>query len=144
MSFLRKLSKRDTLLAIARWPFALLYFGLGLRWFYLLSTGSYSNLPANPANLPAVAFNNALSGSGYIEPLIASTCLISGFLLFFKRTAPLALALVAPLVINMFFYHHTYTHAWIHATTQLLYPAILAWFYRDAYKPLWSYGKTTA
>ena len=144
MGLLKRFAQRDIILALARWPFAVLYAGIGLRWFYLLSTGSYSTLPANPKNLPAVAINSALSATGYIEPMIATTCLVSGLLLLFKRTAPLALIIVAPLVINMFFYNLTYTGDWIHASTHLLYPAVLAWFYRSAYRPLWSQGRAEA
>jgi hypothetical protein len=95
--------------------------------------------PQAPPGLPerAIAFNAALTNSGYMMPLIAGIQALAGALLLANRFVPLALALLAPIVVNIFAFHLFLEHgglpvAVIVAAVELF----LAWQYRDAYRPM--------
>jgi len=64
-------------------------------------------LPEPAPSLPdgAMAFVGALASSGYMLPLIAGTHLVVGILLLTNRFVPLALALLAPFLVNSVAFH---------------------------------------
>ena len=56
-------------------------------------------------SVEAVAFATALGESGFIMPLVKVVELVAGTMLLVNRFAPLALALLAPLVIGILGFH---------------------------------------
>ena len=63
--------------------------------------------PQPVAGLPegAIAFSAALMKSGYMFPLICGTEALVGAMLLADRFVPLALALLAPVVVNIMAFH---------------------------------------
>lgn len=99
-------SRRSVVRAIAR---RLPAISRGLLGFIFLLAGlnGFLNFLPQPASLPkgAAAFALALFQSGYMMQLIAATQLVSGALLLANRYVPLALALLAPVVVNIVAFH---------------------------------------
>ncbi|MES3039515.1 MAG: DoxX family membrane protein [Bdellovibrionota bacterium] len=84
---------------IARILLGLVFFVFGL--FGLL------NLFPPPPNLPEKlqAFNNGLMASGYFFPFLKAVETICGLLLLIGIFVPLALVVLAPIVLNIFLVH---------------------------------------
>ena len=59
--------------------------------------------PSHPG--PAGAFLGALAASGYLFPLVKGTELVTGLLLLAGRYVPLALTVLAPVVVNIVAFH---------------------------------------
>ena len=106
-----------------------------------LFSGLYGLLasPQPPAGLPegAIAFNAALARTGYMFQLICGTEALVGALLLANRFVPLALALLAPVVVNIVAFHLFLEPgglpvAVVVAALQLY----LAWSYRAAFRPM--------
>ncbi|MES2461267.1 MAG: DoxX family protein [Armatimonadota bacterium] len=106
------------------------FFGL-LTYFRLV--------PQPEAAIPpgAAAFAAALEKTGYMVPLSSGTELIVGVLLLANRFVPLALALIAPVIVNIFLFH-----AFL-APSGMTIPVIiavleiyLAWAYRDSFRAM--------
>src|SRR5688572_25242804 len=56
-------------------------------------------------SVEAVAFVTALGDSGFIMPVVKVVELVAGIMLLVNRFAPLALALLAPLVVGVLGFH---------------------------------------
>jgi len=84
---------------IARILLGLLFFAAGL-------TGLLNLVPA-PPDLPErlQTFNAGLMASGYFFPFLKVTETICGFLLIIGMFVPLALVVLAPIVLNIFLVH---------------------------------------
>lgn len=94
----------------------------------------------------AVAFATALGQSGFIMPVVAVVELVAGIMLLVNRLAPLALALLAPLVVGIFGFHVLLApDGAIMAVVIALAEVYLAWAYRDAFKPMlaWRHSQAT-
>lgn len=96
-------------------------------------------LPHPAAPLPAAAmdFAGAMLKTGYLMPLLMATQLGSGLLLLAGRWVPLALALLAPVVVNIAAFHLFLAPAGLPvAGLVLVLEAFLAWAYRGAFRPM--------
>lgn len=130
------------IIAVARWLFALFYIQVGATWFsYKLFGTPWPDHKETPA---AKVLTNAMTDSGIVDPLIASVCLAGGLLLLFRRTAPLGIAVLAPLVTGIFIFHLFLNQSWPWGTFHFCYLAVLAWLHRAAFRPLWNYSPATA
>ena len=78
---------------------------LGVIFFVFGLNGFFSFIPQPPFPEQAGAFMGALAATGYIFPLIKSVEVIAGVLLLSNRFVPLALALLAPGVVNIVLFH---------------------------------------
>ncbi len=80
---------------------------LGLFLLAIGTAGLFHVVPPSPPNLPeaAVAFNLGMLKTGYMFPLVAGTQALVGALLLLNRFVPLALALLAPFVVNALAFH---------------------------------------
>jgi hypothetical protein len=67
--------------------------------------GFFHFLPAPPPQGLAAAFVGGLASSGYFFPLLKGTEVIAGLLLLGNRFVPLALTVLAPIVVNIVAYH---------------------------------------
>ncbi|AMJ55899.1 MULTISPECIES: hypothetical protein [Stenotrophomonas] len=125
------------IIAVARWLFALFYIYVGASWFsYKLFGTAWPDHKETPA---AKALTTALTDSGIVDPLIASACLGGGLLLLFRRTAPLGIVVLAPLVVGIFIFHLFLNHDWPWGTFHLCYLGVLVWLYRAGLRPLWNF-----
>lgn len=109
---------------------------LGLVFFVFGLNGFLHFLPAPPLEGPAGAFAGALVATGYMFPLIKGTEVIAGALLLTNRFVPLALALLAPVVVNIFLFHTVLTPPNPVAYLVLALEVFLAWSYRAAYRTM--------
>lgn len=128
--------------SILRWLYGLFYVYIGGSWFLYYLLDKPWTVPEK--NESAQRLVSAMSQSGIVDPLIAGTCLVGGLLLFVKRTAPLGIAILAPLVFGIFIFHVFLTGDWIWGGIHFSLLVLLAWLHRSAFRPLWSYGATRA
>ena len=95
--------------------------------------------PQPPAGLPegAVAFSDALARTGYMMPLVSGTEALVGLLLLANRFVPLALALLAPVVVNILAFHAFLEPGGLGiALVVCALELYLAWGYRRAFQPM--------
>jgi len=119
-------------IAIVRVLFGLMFFVFGLDGFI-----HFMPQPTTPPPEGAMAFAIALLQSGYMFPLIKGTEVLAGALLLANVRVPLALVLLAPIVINIVAFHVFLAPQGIALALVLLAVEIgLAWAYRAAYRPL--------
>jgi uncharacterized membrane protein YphA (DoxX/SURF4 family) len=78
---------------------------LGLVFFVFGLNGFLHFLPQQPMPGPAGNFVGALFASGYMFPLLKGTEVICGALLLSGRFVPLALTILAPVVVNIVAFH---------------------------------------
>ncbi|HYP90289.1 MAG TPA: DoxX family protein [Polyangiaceae bacterium] len=67
--------------------------------------GFFHFLPMPPPSGLAAAFLGGLAASGYMFPLIKGTEVLMGLLLLSNRFVPLALTILAPIVVNIVAFH---------------------------------------
>ncbi len=110
--------------------------GLGLVFTVFGANGFVQFLPQPPMTSEAGAFLGALFATGYMFPLIKAIELGAGLLLLSNRYVPLALLLLAPIIVNIAAFH-----AFL-APAGLLLPVLvvgleiyLAWIYRASFAP---------
>jgi hypothetical protein len=93
--------------------------------------------PTGPFPQGAMAFGGALMQTGYMFPLIKGTEVLVGALLLTNVLVPLALALIAPVVVNIFAFHvFLEPDGRVLATAILAVEIYLAWSYRSAFRPM--------
>jgi hypothetical protein len=112
---------------------------LGLMFFIFGSNGflNFIPQPKDPMPAGAVAFAGALMATGYMMKLVAATQLISGLLMLINRFVPLAIALLAPVVVNIILFHIFLAPSTIvPGVVVLLLELYLAWAYRNAFRPM--------
>src|SRR5580693_1421759 len=123
--------------AITRFAPSAARFLLGLVFFVFGLNGFLQSLPTPPAPERAMAFMGALAATGYMFPLIKSVEVIAGALLLSNRFVPLALALVAPNVVNIVLFHAVLAPGGLAVALVLLALELFtAWSYRDAFAPM--------
>jgi len=94
-------------------------------------------LPTPPAAPRAAAFAAALFGSGYFFPLLKTTEVVAGLLLLSGRFVPLALAVLAPIVVNIVGFHLALAPSGMALALAMLAAELyLAWTYRAAFAPM--------
>lgn len=110
---------------------------LGLIFFVFGLNGFLHFLPQPPMSGPPAAFAGALFATGYMFPLVKGTEVAASILLLSNRFVPLALALLAPVVVNIVGFHLFL------APSGLALPIVclalelfLAWSYRSAFRPM--------
>lgn len=82
-------------------------------------------------------FNEGLAASGYFFTLLKVTEFICGILLLVGRFVPLALVILSPIIINIFFVHLFLDRTGLPVAIFIVLANIfLAWYHWDAFKPL--------
>lgn len=123
--------------AIVRWLFGGFYTFIGASWLFHQITGRPWATPPEPPQ--AEALTDALTASGLVDPLIASVCLLGGLLLLRRRTAPLGVVVLAPLVISIFLFHRVLTGSVLWGSLHLAVWLLLVWLHRAAFRPLYTH-----
>lgn len=101
--------------------------------------------PSTPMPEGAMAFGGALLSTGYMFPLIKGTETIAGALLLSNCFVPLALTLLAPVLVNIVLFHAFLTPGQVGLPIVLVcIELFLAWTYRAAYRPLLTRRATPA
>jgi hypothetical protein len=116
----------------ARVILGLVFFGFGLN-------GLFDLFPLPPAQGAAAVFMNGLFATRYFFPLLFGTYVITGIALLVGQFVPLALTVLAPVIVNI-----VVMHLFLPASGAELFLAVLvtvlesflAWSYRAAFRPL--------
>ncbi|GAB4543736.1 MAG: hypothetical protein Tsb0020_55410 [Haliangiales bacterium] len=111
---------------IARFLFGTIFFVFGLNGFL-------GFIPQPPIEGEAGAFLGALAATGYIFPVVKAIEVIAGLMLLTGRLVPLALTLLAPIVVNIVLFHTVLTPPNPVTFLVLALEVYLAWAYRDAF-----------
>jgi hypothetical protein len=110
-------------------------FGLLLIFFGV--NGFLHIIPQAPPPAPARALLAALAVTGYIFPLIRGLEFTVGALLLSDQFVPLALALIAPNVVNIVLFHAVLAPSGMGvAIAVLALEAYLTWSYRESYRSM--------
>jgi uncharacterized membrane protein YphA (DoxX/SURF4 family) len=112
---------------------------MGLMFFVFGLNGFLHFIPEPKTPMPpgAADFAGALMKTGFMMQLVAGTQLLVGALLLLNCFVPLALALIAPIIVGIVTFH-------IFLAPETLVPGIvvlvlelyLAWAYRGAFRPM--------
>jgi len=133
-------SCRRCLPAIARILMGLLFFVFGLNGFL-----NFIPQPKTPMPADALSLFGAFMKSGYMIPLIFATQLAVGTMLLANRFVPLALALIAPVIVNIIAFHLFLDPSGIApGAVVLILEAYLVWANRRAYRPMLAWRATPA
>ncbi|SDZ26230.1 hypothetical protein SAMN05421504_111159 [Amycolatopsis xylanica] len=118
--------------ATARVLLGLVFTVFGLNGFLLFMPGDASAMSAG-----ALKFAIALAETGYMNPLVSGIQVLVGVLLLANRFVPLALALLAPIVVGIFTFHLFLDPAGLLIPCAVAAAEIyLAWAHRDAFRPM--------
>jgi uncharacterized membrane protein YphA (DoxX/SURF4 family) len=114
---------------------ARLFLGLAFTVFGLNFFLHFLPMPAAPPG--AAAFAGALFASGYLFPLLKATEVVAGLLLLTGFFVPLALAVLAPILINIVGFHLFLEPSGLPLPLVMLAAEIyLARAYRAAFAPM--------
>lgn len=110
---------------------------LGLVFFIFGLNGFFHFIPQPPMEGPPAAFVGALVASGYLMALVKGVETVAGFLLLTGRQVPLALTLLAPVIVNILLFHLYLAPAGLALPIVItLLEIALAWAWREAFLPL--------
>jgi uncharacterized membrane protein YphA (DoxX/SURF4 family) len=93
-------------------------------------------MPLPPMPEPATVFLGALAATGYMIPVIGAIEAVFGALIIAGRFVPLALTVLAPLVVNIAFFHVLLAPELPVVVFVLAAEGFLAWRYREAFAGL--------
>ena len=117
---------------VARILMGLMFFVFGLNGFL-----HFIPQPKTPMPDGVMALMGGFMKSGYMMPLIFGTQTLVGALLLLNRFVPLALALIAPVIVNIIAFHLFLMPSTIAPGIVVLVLEIyLAWSYRQAFLPM--------
>ena len=110
---------------------------LGLIFFVFGLNGFLQFLPAPQEPQRALEFLGALVGTGYMFPLLKGTETLVGALLLSNRFVPLALALIAPVIVNIVAFHAALAPSGLPMAIVILGLELgLAWAHRATFRPM--------
>ncbi|WP_437670234.1 DoxX family protein [Sorangium sp. So ce131] len=109
---------------------------LGLVFFVFGLNGFLQFLPQPPVPAAAAAFAGGLAASGYFFPVLKGIEVVAGALLLTNRYVPLALTVLAPIVVNIVLFHTFLAPGNPVAWLVLALEIYLAFAYRAAFRPM--------
>jgi putative oxidoreductase len=112
---------------------------MGLLFLFASIAVLFNLVPKPELTGVTKAFNEGLEATGYFMPVLKVTELICGLALVTGRFVPLALVVLAPIIINIFLFHSFIDRSGLPVAIFLVAGALfLAYYYRDRYKPLFN------
>jgi putative oxidoreductase len=112
---------------------------LGLVFLVFGLNGFLHFIPNMAMPAPAMNFFGALAATGYMLKLVFVTQVIGGALLLVGVAVPFALTILAPVIVNIFFFHlHLAPDGLPIAIVVCLIEIILAWSRRASFAPLFA------
>jgi uncharacterized membrane protein YphA (DoxX/SURF4 family) len=113
---------------------------LGLMFFVFGLNGFLNFIPQPPKeSMPAaiVAFTEAMMATGYFLKLVKGTEMLVGALLLLNRFVPLALTVLAPIIVNIVAIHAFLAPSGLGMAIVILgLELYLAWAYRAAFRSM--------
>jgi len=107
---------------------------LGAAMFTFGLNGFLHFLPPPAVSPAGGAFLGALAATGYMFPLIKGTEVVVGALLLSGRFVPLALVLLAPVMVNILAFHALLSPGLPLPAVLVTLQLFLAYAHRDAYR----------
>jgi uncharacterized membrane protein YphA (DoxX/SURF4 family) len=108
---------------------------LGLPFLVFGLNGFFHFIPMPPMPDAAMSFMMALGATGYFFPVLKITEIVAGIMLLTGRYVPLALILLAPIIVHIVLFHAILAPAdMIMPILILVLELILASLYKDAWK----------
>jgi hypothetical protein len=110
---------------------------MGLAFFVFGLNGFLHFMPQPKLPEGAAGFFGALHKTGYMLPLLSGTQTLVGALLLVNRFVPLALALIAPVIVNIVLFHiFLDPSGFVVPGVVVVLELYLAWAYRRAFLPM--------
>ena len=111
---------------------------MGLVFFVFGLNGFLHFIPQPPMEPgPAASFLGGLFSASYMLPLLKGTEVVAGALLLSNRFVPLALTLLAPIIVNIFLFHAVLAPSGVAVPVVIvILESVLAWKYRAAFRPM--------
>jgi len=129
--------------SLPRWILGLIYFVFGLNGFFMafgMNHLVFIPMPPPDQQPPgAAAFGAAMFATGYFFQLLKVTEVTCAILLLANKWVPLALLILAPITLNIMFFHFFLTPGASAKILPLVMVALhvyLGYQYRQVYKPL--------
>jgi uncharacterized membrane protein YphA (DoxX/SURF4 family) len=123
--------------SLAKWGPHVARVVLGLVFVVFGANYFFDFLPPQPPPPDdALPFLGGLVASGYIFPVIKSIEIAAGVALLANRFVPLALVLLAPIIVNIVLFHTVLAPALPIPLAILALELYLAWSYRGAFAPM--------
>jgi uncharacterized membrane protein YphA (DoxX/SURF4 family) len=108
---------------------------LGLPLVVFGLNGFLQFLPMPPMEGDAATFMGGLAASGYFFPLLKATEIVAGLALLSGRFVPLALTVLAPIVLHILAFHALVVGSGVGMPLVLAALGLyLAWAYRDSFR----------
>jgi hypothetical protein len=92
--------------------------------------------PPPPPPEQALGFLGGLMAGGYVFPLVKTIEVVAGAALLANRFVPLALTLLAPIVVNIAAFHFLLAPSYAMPIALILLELYLAWTHRAAFLPM--------
>ena len=130
---------RDAPIA-ARLLLGLVFVAHGLNGF--LNVVPQDFIPLATSHVPdrALTFVSALVAAGYVFPLVNAIEVVAGALLLSNRFVPMALTVLAPIIVNLVAFYGVLAAVapggTVLAAATLGLEVYIAWTYREAFRPL--------
>ena len=110
---------------------------LGLLFLFASVAYFFNLITPPPMEGPIKVFNEGLAASGYFLTLLKVTELVCAILLLTGRFVPLALVVLAPIIVNIFMVHLFLDRTGLPIAIFVVLAAVfLAFCYREAFRPL--------
>jgi uncharacterized membrane protein YphA (DoxX/SURF4 family) len=93
-------------------------------------------MPHNPMPEAATTYMTGLAASGYTMYVVKTIELLAGIALLSGQFVPLALTLLAPVVVNIALFHAVLAPNYGLVAFMLGLEIFVAWSYRDAFRPM--------
>jgi uncharacterized membrane protein YphA (DoxX/SURF4 family) len=111
--------------------------GLGLVFVVFGLNGFLHFLPVPPPSGDAAVFMGGLAAAGYFLPLLKGVEVLAGAMLLANRRVPLALIVLAPIVVHIVAFHAALAPAGLPVALVVLgLELYLAWSYRRVFAPI--------
>ena len=107
---------------------------LGLVFFVFGLNGFLDFMPHQAMPAAAGAFAGGLAGAGYFFPMLKTLEVLAGVALLSNRFVPLALTVLAPIIVNVSAFHVFLAPNPVIVAVLLALEIGLAWAYRDAFR----------
>jgi uncharacterized membrane protein YphA (DoxX/SURF4 family) len=110
---------------------------LGLVFLIFGANGFLHFIPNMPMPSAAMQFFGGLAATGYMLPLLFATQALGGVLLILGLFVPLALAMLAPVIVNIFLFHVFLAPSGLPvAIIVVALELFLVWAHREAFAPM--------
>lgn len=110
---------------------------MGLLFMFASLTYFLSLIPEPEVTGPLKEFNEGLGATGYFMTVLKTTELVAGLALVTGFFVPLALVVLAPIIVNIFLVHAFLAPEGLLVAVLIVCAEIfLAYYYRDAFRPL--------